>query len=78
MPTIVIPMTLYSLEDAREEMEFRSEHPYRIETVRKAVRRGTLRHHRIDERTVVVTSDAIEEYLRKYGKFTRGKWRRRK
>lgn len=75
---ITIPLTLYSLEDVRQEMERRSRHSYYIGTVRKAVREGKLRCFRVDDRTAVVTSEAIEEYLREHGKFTRHKRKRRK
>ena len=78
MAPITIPVTLYSLENVRQEMEERSGHSYNVGTMRKAVREGKLRCLKVDDRTVVVTSEAIEEYLRKHGKFTRGKWKRRK
>lgn len=70
---ITIPVTLYSLEDTRQEMEQRSRHAYDIGAVQKAIREGKLKHARLDGRTVVVTSEAIEEYLNKYGKYTRHK-----
>ena len=70
---IKIPITIYSLEDARREMEKRSRHPYDIGAVQKAIREKKLKNVRVDGRTVVVTSEAIEQYLRKYGKYTRHK-----
>ena len=78
MAPITIPVTLYSLENVRQEMTERSKHSYDIATVRKAIREGKLTCFRVDDRTVVVTSEAIEEYLRKYGKFTRRKGKQQK
>jgi len=75
MAPITIPIKLYSLENVRQEMKKRSGHSYEVGTVRKAVREGKLKYFRVDDRTVVVTSEAIEEYLRKHGKFTRHKRR---
>lgn len=72
MAPITIPVTLYSLKDARQEMESRSNHPYRIESLRKAIREGKLKCFKVD-RAVLITSEAIEEYLRSHGKFTRRK-----
>ena len=77
MARIVVPVTLYSLDAVRHEMEQRSDHPYHIGTVRKAVREGKLEHLKVDDRTVVVTSEAIDEYLRRHGRFTRLKRKRR-
>ena len=73
MSPITIPVTLYSLDNTRQEMTVRTGHAYDIATVRKAVREGKLKSIRVDDRTVVVTSEAIEEYLRKHAKFTRRK-----
>ena len=73
MAPITIPVTLYSLDNARQEMEARTGHAYDIATVRKAVREDKLRSIRVDDRTVVVTSEAIEEYLRKHARFGRHK-----
>lgn len=69
MTPIMIPVILYSLENARQEMTERTGHEYHIATVRKAARDGTLACIRVDERTVLVTSDAIEEYLRKHARY---------
>ena len=74
---ITIPITFYSLEDARNVMEDRSRHPYRVASIRKAIREGKLKCYKVD-RATVITSEAIEEYLREHGKFTRGKEKRRK
>jgi hypothetical protein len=73
MVPIMIPITLYSLENARQEMETRTGHKYDIAIVRKAIRENKLRSIRVDDRTVVVTLEAIEEYLRKYSRFSRRK-----
>lgn len=75
---VKIPVTIYSLEDTRQEMERRSRHPYDIGAVQKAIREEKLKHVRVDGRTVVVTSEAIEQYLRKYGKYTRHKSKKRR
>ena len=75
---ITVEVKLYSLENVRQEMTDRSKHSYSIATVRKAIRENKLKCIQIDQRTAIVTSEAIEEYLRKYGKFTRQKSRRQK
>ncbi len=54
-------------------MERRAQHSYDIGAVQKAIREERLECVRVDGRTVVVTSEAIEQYLRKYGKYTRHK-----
>lgn len=59
-------------------MESRSQHAYGIGAVQKAIREEKLKHVRVDGRTAVVTSEAIEEYLHKYGKHTRRKGTQRK
>ena len=70
MEPITIPVTLYSLENARQEMSDRTDHDYGIAAVRRAVRESKLKSIRVDDRTVVVTSEAIEEYLRKHARFS--------
>jgi hypothetical protein len=77
MARITIPVVLYPLEDARQEMSDQAKHSYNIGAIRKAVRENKLRSVQVDDRTVVVTADAIQEYLRKYGKFTRRRRTRR-
>lgn len=68
MAGITIPVIVYCLEDAREEMSVLADHEYNIGTVRKAVREKRMDSIRVDDRTVVVTADSIQKYLRKYAR----------
>jgi hypothetical protein len=74
MSPITIPITLYSLRDAHREIEKRSKHHYHIKSIRKAVAVGNLKSFQVDH-TVLITPEAIEQYLREHCKFVRKKSR---
>lgn len=67
MTPVEVPVILFTLEDVRERVNegLPSEDKIGIGTIRKAARDGTLRALEIDKRTVVVTPQDVEDYIRK-------------
>ena len=63
-----MPLTLYSLHEARGLIETETEHPYDIEAVKKAAKKGTLVCFWIGKEPVF-TKENILNYLWKRGRY---------
>ena len=63
-----MPLQLYSIHEARDLMEERTDHSYDIEAVRKAVRQRTLICFWMGQEPVF-TEENIMDYLRCHGRY---------
>lgn len=63
-----MPLTLYSIHEARDLMERRTDHSYDTEAVRKAARLGTLICFWVGEEPIF-TEENIMRYLWKHGRY---------
>ena len=63
-----MPLTLYSIHDARDFIEGKTKHPYDIETVRKAVRQRIINCNWMGQEPVF-TEDQIMDYLWRHARY---------
>ena len=63
-----MPLTLYSLREARQLMETQTDHAYDIEAVKKAAKKGALICFWIGEEPVF-TEKNIMDYLWQHGRY---------
>ena len=63
-----LPLTFFSVAEARAKLEELTGHPYTRQAVTKAISNGRLGAHRIGE-LVVVSEEALIQYLEKWGKW---------
>lgn len=63
-----MPLTLYSIHEARQLMEEETTHAYDIEAVRKAARQGTLLCLWVGDQPLF-TRENIIGYLLRYGRY---------
>lgn len=63
-----MPLTLYSIHEARQLMEDETLHAYDIEAVRKAVKQGTLICLWVGEEPLF-TREHVMDYLHHHGRY---------
>ncbi len=63
-----MPLTLYSIHEARNLMQDETDHAYDIEAVRKAVKQGTLPCLWVGDEPLF-TKNSIIDYLWRYGRY---------